>query len=97
MDDFRGAGELFGEIREAFLPAGAFPCVAVVLEAYLLDGLIFKPFDGFRQRIMDQFADKQIDAAFDAFQRQVVFFAQVAGEEDLLAVGAFEKEGGGDL
>lgn len=74
-DDFRRACEFGRKVCKAFLPARAFPGIAMMLEAYLLDGLILKAFDGLRKRVVDQFADEQIDAAFDAVQRQVVFFA----------------------
>ena len=64
-----------------------------MLEACLFDWQILKPFHRKLYRIMDQFADKQIDAVLlDAFQRQIETFVQIAGEENPLAVRTFEQE-----
>ena len=57
------------------------------------DWQILKPFHRKLDRIMDQFADEQIDAVLlDAFQRQIEALVQIAGEENPLAVRAFEQE-----
>ena len=91
--DFRGHRQLAGKLGETFLPAFRLPCIAVMLEACLFDWQILKPFHRKLDRIMDQFADEQIDAVLlDAFQRQIETFVQIAGEENPLSVRAFEQE-----
>ena len=65
----------------------------MMLEAYLFDWQILQTFHRQFDRIMDQFADEQINAVLlNAFQRQIEALVQIAGEENPLAVRAFEQE-----